>query len=133
MKNLVSKIILPLVLASGLSFNSKAQDFLPGKFRNYESKKVLLLRGYRVADKGIYVEDSYYDIDNDSLIDVVESTLFKVQDGKIVFDNFPTGYSLRFDPTAENFTQFYDPSRDGWNENEVLYKREKHYTVESSL
>ena len=103
MKNL-TKLLLPLTLSTVLNFNSKAQDFLPGKFKNYQSnpKDTLLRKNSSNLTFKISTQNVYYDLDKDSVFDVVEIFLRDQKDGRI--SKNPFFYILNFNRL--NFPSF---------------------------
>jgi len=126
MKNSFQKLALPLILSSTLFFNSQkslSQDFLPGKFENYNDKKEIV--GYYCFpfDKEHFADIFLYDIDKDSIADVVELSLSKFQGDSLINSKYPLGYTLIFD--NKNPKYFFDPKMDGWNQNEIFLKEDK--------
>ncbi len=125
MRKSLNRLLLPLAFSSMFainSINSNAQDFLPGKFRNYQDRKVLIGSYLEklYSDKEVFVKSSIYDIDGDSIPEVLELSLIKIKDDEMIVSENPYAYYLDLDPSNEYLKIFYDPEMDGWNNNEEI-------------
>ncbi len=121
MKNLLSKLI-PLTFFSVFALNSidsKAQDFLPGKFKNYNAKKILINYDCIVFDEFHFLDVFIYDIDKDSMPDVIEISPSMVKGDSVQTSKYPVAYSLLFE-NGKRPKFFYDCKMDGWNQNEEI-------------
>jgi hypothetical protein len=117
---ILSKLSIPFFTSTILFLNSYGQDYIPNKFRNYQDlnlkpsySKLLPL------DKDKYFRADYFDLDNDSLFDVVELTPLKVVEGKVVKAHFPYAYFFDF-KNDFNLKCFIDSKMDGLNGNEFF-------------
>lgn len=125
----ITKIVLstvPLIL----SLNSFSQDFLPGKFKNYQERN--MVPGYSkllfFEKEGHYLRADYFDIDSpkDSIFDVVELRLLKEESKKVVRAQFPIIYF--FDNKGDyNLKCLFDPEMDGLNGNELIIEPPEDY------
>jgi len=125
MKNLFNKLVLPLSVTSLLSLCSpvKSQDFLPGKFKNYQDKKVMVDYVCLIFDENRFLDVFRYDIDNDSIIDVVEISLVKFENDSLKSSDYPIAYALLFDE-GKRPKFFYDPKMNGWTGDEEILPEE---------
>jgi hypothetical protein len=127
MKNL-SKIVFPIIASSLLSLNSFSQDFLPGKFKGYQKRD--LVPNYSkilcFEEKGNYLRADYFDLDNDSVFDVIELRPLKEESKRVVRAPFPIIYF--FDNKGDyNLKCLFDPEMDGLNGNELIIEPPENY------
>lgn len=121
--NLISKLILPLTF-SLFTINSKAQDFLPGEFRNYSDKKVMTNYGFVTISDSSFMNLFGYDINDDGIYDVIELYPVKVEGDSLIPSEYSVAYSLFFNK-GEEPKIFYDPNMDGWTGDEEIFDKKK--------
>jgi hypothetical protein len=121
--NLISKLILPLTF-SLFTINSKAQDFLPGEFRNYSDKKIMTNYGFVTISDSSFMNLFGYDIYDDGIYDVIELYPVKVEGDSLIPSEYPVAYSLFFNK-GEKPKVFYDSKMDGWTGDEEIFDKKK--------
>ncbi len=125
MNSLTKKLILPLAFSSVFAFNSEAQNFLPGKFKNYREKSkdtLLTFPYYSRSLNNLFLVFSY-DLDKDSLWDVAEFFPLKFAEGVIKREKYPAIYLLNLNKDTEP-KMLFDRKMDGLNQNEEFYNPE---------
>jgi hypothetical protein len=98
MKDLTKLLIsLSLPLAFAINpINSKAQDFLPGKFKNYKNDTIVSFSKEHIAAnaEGDLFLTKIYDIEGDRIPDVIE--LYKINKTSLKVNEFPETYIFYF-------------------------------------
>lgn len=129
MKSLVKILLLPLAISSIISLDSKAQDFLPGKFKNYRDKPATLLE----KEDSLYLEsikkytNMYcFDIDKDDSLDVIEFYLWQEdENGQPKLSKNPYYYLLFLNGESELPTCILDFYGDGLDDKDKIINDEE--------
>ena len=133
MKNLTKRLFflsLPLISVFN-PVNSKAQDFLPGMFRDYQKDTSAYVLEERITDSGKNYVIKRYDLNNDSIADIAEMYFLIIEDNKRKRFKYPVMYLIRFDST--NIKILIDEELDGLNGNEKFYNKSSDDSLKENL
>ncbi len=121
----LAKLIILLAISSISAFNSinsRAQDFLPGKFRNYQTNKeaTSFFSFPKVTSRGDFFIPKFYDIEGDSILDVIEIYGVDLDSSKILRKReFPAIYLLQL---GKDYVRvLVDTAQNGFNGDEQFY------------
>ena len=119
----LTNLLLGLTLTSIPLFS---QEFLPEEFRNYKEigKEIIIDELPIISGDNFLYKMRFYDVDQDTLEDVVEFYLIIGYSG----DDFKTAthprcyfFDLNKNKKAEDYEWLLDPEMDGLNGNEELF------------
>jgi hypothetical protein len=126
MKNLITKLAIPLTTISFMSFNpvsSKAQDFLPKEILNYrENYSTKILADKKRISNNEFFESIAYDIDGNNLPNVIEINYIVALKDTVIRFPYPLAYFIYLNSEDEKSLMFrYDPKMDGLGENDRIF------------
>jgi len=129
-----SKIIIPslIVLSSLLISNtSKAQEFLPGKLKDYQTKSdtIYYPKFIQSNKEGDFYLAKFYDIEKDGIEDVIELYLVeKVRDKDSLFLKIKENPILYLFQIEKDAIMVVDPAQNGLQK-EDFYNRKEDYEI----
>lgn len=126
-----SKIIIPSLASLFLLLNtSKAQEFLPGKFKDYQTKSdtVYYPKFIQLNKEGDFYLAKFYDIEKDGIEDVIELYLVeKIRDKDSLSLKIKENPILYLFQIEKDAMMVADPAQDGLQKEDFYNKKEDYY------